>query len=577
MAFDGFFINKYCKILDDTLVERRVDRIFQLDNKDIVLSFKGIKDLLLLSVLSSNPRAILIDEKPQTPQTPPMFCMLLRKHLQNAVLKTVKQIGLERILSFEFDASNQIGDRVNLTLRIELMGKHANLMLLNASDEIVDSVKRIGLLQSPRPIAPGVIYQLPPSQKQATLALNADEFKRQISGFEGTVYKALYQLFEGVSPAISKTLLLAANIAKNSACDSLSAEQFDILWAQFNGAIGALKTPEVYIYRDALQIVEISAVPLLQHAVYDMRISEDVTHDVQLYYAQTKDTNRIAQKSVNLLKRLDGFISKAGQKQLNLQADIERAQQLNDYKLFGELLTANLHAIKKGDASFKAYNYYDDSYIDITLDVRKSPNDNAQLYYKKYNKAKVTLTMAQQMLEQTKADIAYLKQVRSMLELAESAADVDDIHDELSDLGYVRKKHRKKVKRESKLPPLLYRSFEGVDILVGRNNYQNDQLTLKRANREHIWLHTKDVAGSHVIICAEFADIDERTIVEAAEIAAYHSDARLSSQVPVDLTEVKFVKKPKGAKPGMVIYEDNKTIYVTPDEEKILSMKVVQP
>lgn len=575
MAFDGFFINKYCKLLDDTFAKRRVDRIFQLDNKDIVISFKGIKDLLLLSVLSSNPRAILINEKPQTPQKPPMFCMLMRKHLQNAVLKSVSQISLERILSFEFDASNQIGDRVNLILRIELMGKHANLMLLDENDQIIDSVKRIGLLQSPRPIAPGVEYQLPPSQKQATLALDCSLFKQLISNFQGTAYKALYQLFEGVSPAISKTLLLDAGVAKSSACDSLSAEQLSELWTQFKGAISTLQNSEMYVYRDALQIIEISAVPLLQHAIYDMRISDDVAQDVQLYYAQTKDTNRIAQKSVNLLKRIDGLISKVSQKQLNLQADIERAKRLDDYKLCGELLTANLHTFKKGDASFKAFNYYDDSYIDIALDVRKSPNDNAQLYYKKYNKAKVTLTIAHQMLEQAEDDIAYLKQVRIMLDLAESAADVDTIYDELSDLGYVRKKNRKKVKQESKLPPLLYRSFEGVDILVGRNNYQNDQLTLKRAHREHIWLHTKDVAGSHVIICAEFADIDERTIVEAAEIAAYHSDARMSSQVPVDLTEVKFVKKPKGAKPGMVIYEDNKTIYVTPDEEKILSMKVM--
>ncbi len=237
-------------------------------------------------------------------------------------------------------------------------------------------------------------------------------------------------------------------------------------------------------------------------------------------------------------------------------------------------MTANLHAIKKGDKKIDVVNYYNGEIVSIALDVTRTPNENAQRYFKRYHKAKKTLLEAKRQIDIANDEIKYLKQAKTLLEQAETVDDIDILRDELSDNNFIKKRQRNKRHKTKKLPPYLYQSFEGVDILVGRNNLQNDILTLKTANKEHIWLHTKDIAGSHVIICAPFEDIDEKTIVEAAEIAAYHSDGRHSSQVPVDLTEVKFVKKPRGAKPGMVIYEDNKTIYVNPEAEKVLARRV---
>ncbi len=575
MAFDGFFYRKQTRLLADQLTGMFIDKIYQVRRYDLYIQLKGGgTKRLLLSAQSDQPRILLIDQKPETPAQPTMFTMLLRKHLQSAKISAIKQIGLERIVDIDIATKNQIGDAVNYTLRIELMGKHSNIMFVNQNNMVIDAIKRVGENLSIRPIVPNITYKLPPSNKDDLEDISADHFTKVLRSDTIAIQKALYKHFTGVSPVLATTICKKAQIAAKSYCDKLSPSQLQLLWQAVQSALTELAEKHFWVYRQDGLIKAFSAIDIDSPYEKEALSGEAYCDALRQFYNQQKSSNQVAQKATASLKRIDAIIAKITSHIANLEKDLASASDLETYKLYGELLTANLHAVKKGMANIKLLNYYTNEEIDVPLAIDKAPNENAQYYYKRYNKAKTTLVKAQALIEQNNTDLAYLKQVRSMLEYAESATDVDLINKELADGGYLKQTDRKKKQRDQKLPPLKYRSTEGVDILVGRNNYQNDELTMKRADKEHIWLHTKDIAGSHVIITRCFEDIEEQTIVEAAMIAAYHSDGRHSSQVPVDLTEVKYVKKPKGAKPGMVIFTDNKTIYVNPDKEKIDKMRV---
>ncbi len=575
MAFDGFFYRKQTRLLADQLTGMYIDKIYQVGRYDLYLQLKGGgTKRLLLSAQSDQPRILLIDQKPETPAQPTMFTMLLRKHLQSAKISAIKQISLERIVDIDIATKNQIGDAVNYTLRIELMGKHSNIIFVDQNNMVIDAIKRVGENLSIRPIVPNITYKLPPSNKDNLEDISVEHFTKLLRSDTIAIQKALYKHFTGVSPVLATTFCKKAQIAPKSYCDKLSASQLKLLWQAVRSALTELSEKHFWVYRQDGFIKAFSAIDIDSPYEKQMLSGEAYCDALRQFYNQQKSSNQVAQKATASLKRIDALISKITSHIANLEKDLASASDLETYKLYGELLTANLHAVKKGMANITLINYYTNEKIDIPLAIDKAPNENAQYYYKRYNKAKTTLVKAQALIDQNKTDLAYLKQVRSMLECAESAADVDLINKELADGGYLKQTVSKKKQRDQKLPPIKYRSTEGVDILVGRNNYQNDELTMKRADKEHIWLHTKDIAGSHVIITRCFEDIKEQTIVEAAMIAAYHSDARHSSQVPVDLTEVKYVKKPKGAKPGMVIFTDNKTIYVNPDKEKIDEMRV---
>ncbi len=575
MAFDGFFFRKQTRLLADSLTGMYIDKIYQVGRYDLYLQLKGGgTQRLLISVQSDQPRILLIDEKPETPAQPSMFTMLLRKHLQSAKVSNIEQLGLERIIDIDIATKNQIGDAVDYKLRVEIMGKHSNLMFIDQNGMVVDAIKRVGENLSIRPILPNLQYKLPPSAKDNLEEVNAEQFNDILSNDTIAIKKALYKHFTGVSPALATTFCHSAQIKPNLNCDELTAEQLQLLWQVIQDALTELKRDTFWVYQNngiikafsAIDIVSEYAVQPLSGAAYCAALNQ--------FYKQEKSSNQVAQKAAASIKRIDALIARTTTRIANLTKDLATAGDLETYKLYGELLTANLHAIKKGMREVKLFNYYTNQEIIVPLATDKAPNENAQYYYKRYNKAKTTLVKAQALIEQNEADLAYLKQVRSMFEQAESIADVDQLNDELASAGYLKVRKAKGRQRAKKLPPIKYLSTEGVEILVGRNNFQNDELTMKRADKEHIWLHTKDIAGSHVIITRCFEAIEEQTIVEAAMIAAYHSDARHSSQVPVDLTEVKYVKKPKGAKPGMVIFTDNKTIYVNPEKEKIDKMRV---
>lgn len=579
MALDGFFIHAHVHALNQTLEGLKIDKIYQINATDLLLNLRGRGSVkLFISAHASHPRIILIDSKPETPQEPPMFCMLMRKHISGGIIQSVEQDGLERIVTINISARNELGDIVIKHLKIEIMGKHSNIMLLDENQTVVDSIKRIRLSMSTRPMGPGVRYTLPPSTKAPTFKTDRESFSNQLTDVKLPVFKWLYLTFEGISPSLANSITHQAGIDSKTDTASLEKEDIDSLYASFIDHIEQVKRSNgVYMYFVAGTYKEFSSIPLTHYRSlgYEERFTTDFDEALNTYYHTKKDTNRVSQKSNHLIKLVDLHLDKLNKKVENLEGDLIEAGKLEALRLRGELLTANLHAIKKGMKSITVFNYYTNEDFEIELDVTRGPNENAQRYYKRYNKAKTTLEEAQKFIEIADEEIRYLDHVRLLLDQAESPDDIEEIKEELMETGFVKKIYSKKQKRAKKLPPHRYESSEGVTILVGRNNFQNDELTLKKSFREHIWLHTKDTPGSHVIIQAEFEDIDDQTIIEAAEIAAYHSKARYSSQVPVDFTEVKFVKKPSGAKPGMVIYEDYKTIYVTPDEDKILNMKKV--
>ncbi len=575
MAFDGFFYRKQARLLAAQLNGAFIDKIYQIGRYDLYLQLKQrTTKRLLISVQPDQARLLLIEDKPTTPAKPTMFTMLLRKHLQSARIERIEQVGLDRIIDVDIATKNQIGDAVNYKLRVEIMGKHSNLMLIDASGTIVDAIKRVGPNISVRPILANVKYQLPPSMKRDLETLTAAQFDDILATDEGGLQKALYKHFAGVSPTLATAFCRRSDIAAKQPYATLTDAQRARLWQTIQGALAELADDRIWLYRQGDVSKEFSAIALADKDGGTALEAADFQTALLQFYQRQRRSNQVAQKAAAALKRIDLLTARTKARIANLENDLTLAADLATYQLYGELLTANLHAVKKGMTEVTLFNYYDNQSIVIPLAADKAPNENAQYYYKRYNKAKTTLQKASVLIAQNQSDLAYFRQVRNLLEHAESVADVAQLNEELADGGWLKSGRPQRKKRLKKLPPLQYRSSEGVEILVGRNNYQNDELTTKRAAKSHIWLHSKDIAGSHVIITRSFAEIAEQTIVEAAMIAAYHSDARYSSQVPVDFTEVKHVKKPKGAKPGMVIFSDNKTIYVNPDKETIAKLRV---
>lgn len=576
MPIDGFFIHAHTQKLNALLTGLKIEKIYQINAFDLYITFRGREKVnLLISANPSHPKVFSLQEKPETPLQPPMFCMLMRKHLTSGIVQRVEQIGLERIITFYISSRDEFGEIGEKKLTFEIMGKHTNLILLDGNDQVIDAIKRVYPPMSVRTMAPGVMYTLPPSQKTNPVGVTFDTFEALVEPNLKAV-KWLYTVMQGISPILAKGMFHHAGLSATAPLDTFTTKDLKALHASLTDHIAWLQNNAApYLYEADGQAFDFSAVPLkhLENEAYDLKLFESFDDLLSHYYASKTATNTVSIKASHLIKSVESHIDKLYKKIDNLQKDLDKAAELDTLRLYGELLTANLHLIKKGMAQVEVLNYYDNTPLTIPLDVTKQANENAQRYYKRYNKSKVTLEAAEKYQIEAQVEIDYLEDVKHSLITAETLEDIDLIREELVGTGYSKRIIKKHDKQPKKLPPHKYKSTEGVVILVGRNNLQNDELTLKKSNREHIWLHTKDTPGSHVIIQATFPEIEDATVVEAAMIAAYHSKARLSSQVAVDFTEVKFVKKPKAAKPGRVIYEDYKTIYVTPDEEKIKNMR----
>lgn len=561
MAFDGLFTKAMVKELQ-VLKNGRISKVHQPNSQEIVLLIRaeGQNHKLLISIHPSYSRIQLTDEAIANPQEPPMFCMVLRKHLEGGMVRAIEQFENDRIISFDIRAKNEIGDEIDRKIIVEVMGRHSNFLLVDPERNlIIDSMKHLPpSVNSYRTILPGQLYIPAPSQdKIDPFFFHEEEFRSLLPKLETA--RDVVSAFSGFSPLTAEELLFRLNAEADS--------------GKYNAFIDFLTSFTTHIVPNISERGDksvFSAVPL-QHAdrtIAEYRSLGDLLDKV--YFARA-ERERVKSQAADLERWLENEIAKLQLKMKKLRKEQDAASQLDTFQLYGELLTANSYAVQKGASEATVENYYEEgTTVTIPLDPRKSAIDNAQRYYARYAKAKTALIMIAEQLEKAKEDIEYFEMIKQQV-LQASPEDIEEIREELVELGFMRARRQKKKAKPKKPMPESYISSAGIPISVGKNNKQNDYLTFKLAARDQLWLHTKDIPGSHVVI--HHNDPDEQTIQEAASLAAYFSKARDSSSVPVDYTEIRHVKKPSGAKPGFVIYFEQNTTFVTPDEDEVRRLR----
>ena len=570
MALDGIYLSSLVEEIKDIIINCRVDKVTQPEKDEIILSFKKnrISYKLLISSSSNYPRIHFTDFNKQNPIQAPKFCMVLRKYLNTATVLDVRQLNSDRLLIIDFKSSDELGFDSMYSLIIEIMGRHSNISLVRSRDNIImDSIKHVSSdINSFRVLYTGVEYIYPPSStKLDAFNFEYDQFHKYLIDkdiqfgdkfFTGT--------FTGVSSNLSSELVYRYH-AQNTNFDLDHAKNI------FDFTINLFKNmhENIFLASYALNGVlkDFHSVELTSLKDCDHEKFESPSKLIETFYFRKDKHDRLNAKSSNLQKIVNNNISRCDKKVRILNQTLKDCTTKGDYKLRGELLTANIYSLKKGDKFASLVNYYSENgeYINIKLDENKTPSQNVQYYYKKYNKFKIAEEMALIQMNLTKNELKYLHSVLTNIINVENYNGIEDIKNELIETEYITLKKHNKAKKVKPTKPMHFVSSDGIDIYVGRNNIQNDYLTLKLANKNDMWLHTKDIPGSHVII-KNFGDIPENTLLEAANLSAFYSKSQNSSSVPVDYTEVKNVKKTSGAKPGMVIYSTNKTMYITPIE-----------
>ena len=590
MALDGLVIHSLVDELSSKLLGGKIDKVHQPEEDEIVLYIRNNKEnyKLVLSCSSSNPRVYIAnDYKKENPKKAPMFCMLFRKYIQSGNIVNISQVGFERIIKISVDSLDELKEKTTKNIYIEIMGRHSNIILThNADNKIIDSAKRIPTSVSrARQILPGLTYELPPSQEKLNPLNNIseDEFTKALSSYNGPLFKSIYSKFLGISPIVSKEVCFRANLNENSNICELSNNKLNTLYKEFSSLFNDIRnnnySPCIVLNEKIDKVIDFSCINLSLYNELKFITKESMSSILEDYY-KTKDIkDRIHQRTSDLRKSISIKLERLYHKQQKQEQELKEAENADEYKLKGELLTAYIYMIQKGMKDIEVQNFYDPNYENITINLKENltPSENSQRYFKKYNKLKTAKKEITSQMDISKEEIDYLENILLNIDNCENLAELQDIKDELISLGYGKSPGKLKSKKElNKLTtsPHEFISSDGFRILVGKNNKQNDHLTLRIADPDDIWMHTKNIPGSHVIIKCAGKEVTEETIYEGAMLAAYFSKGKMSAQVPVDYTKKKHVKKPSGSKPGMVIYETNSTMYVTPTEEVVASLKV---
>lgn len=584
MALDSLFLNSLQIELKRKLRNSKVEKIYQPHSLDIILHLRLNQEnyKLLLSAHPQYARIHLTEKDYENPAVPPAFCMLLRKYLENSRLIEVEQPNFERILRLYFQTIYPIDGVSQVILVIEIMGKHSNIILLNRQNNLIlGAIKIVNQdINRYREISPGVKYINPPGKNKINpLGMTETQFIAKINSqlLKNDLTQILMDNFVGLSPLLTKEIIQRANL-KNQLSASLSSQQLKDLWSAFSLILSASypeqNLPTLFKKKD--QVLDFSLGNLQEFAGSCQETFPSPSLLLDNYYGSKQNQDYLRQKKKIILSVVERELKRCIKKQVLQNKDLAKAEKSEVYKIKGELILANLYQIKKGDCKLKTLNYYEPEApeIEIELNPLLSPTENAQAYFKKYTKAKNSLFYLQEQLGKAIEEKIYLEGVLVSIQQAEGVKELELIQEELEEENYLHTKQmgkKKKIKNRQALPkPLKFISSEGLEILVGKNNKENDYLTMKLAHSQDLWLHVKDIPGSHVIVKLESKNIlPEQTLEEAAHLAAYYSKARNSSQVPVDFTKKKNVKKPSGSKPGMVIYEEHKTIFVTPNQELI--------
>ncbi len=573
MALDAIAVRCIVKELSETITGGRIDKISQPERDELVLSIRTLTEnhRLALSASPSNPRVHFTKISKKNPAAAPMFCMLLRKHIGSGKIISVTQDGFERIIKICIESYDELGDLTVKYLITEIMGRHSNIILTDADMKILDSIKRVDFsVSSVRQILPGMLYAAPPAQDK--IPLTEFNVKEAVDFSQAeSADKAVMKAISGISPIIAREAVHRALTRSGTAADDSDMDLSKKIGAELSRIASDVKCGSFSpcMITDASgKPFDFAAIRITQYGnAANVKEYDSMNALVDDFYSVRDMKERMKQKSADLSKLLNVNIERAAKKLIILEKTLCDAEKCGQYKIFGELITANIYRIKDGDANLCAENYYEDGapQVIIPLDRSLSPAQNAQRYYKKYTKAKNARIEASKQLKITRGELDYLESALAALEMAETENDLNAIRTELTNEGYISgRAAAARGKSQSSSKPMHFISG-GFDIYVGRNNTQNDYLTLRMANSLDIWFHTKNIHGSHTVIKLGLdKDVPEAVMRAAAEIAAYYSKARSSSQVPVDYTQVKNVKKPNGAKPGMVIYEHYNTVYVTP-------------
>lgn len=579
MALDGIFLKQIKNEIEKEAVSMRVEKVHQPSKEELVLVLRGRngQKKLLLSARANSPRIHFTAHAPENPKTPPMLCMLLRKHLTSAMITGFRQIDSDRILFIDFDSTNEIGDRVSLSLVIEIMAQHSNIILINSENVIIDALKRVDFsTSSVRQILPGLTYSLPPKQFKLDLCTeNSDKICEKILSFKNkNLSSAVLSSIEGISPIISREI--AFKVTENDEfCAELGDTEKLKLKTEIEEIQEIIKSEKAlpYIVEDEnsrptdFAFIEINQYGSVRKSVKE----ESFSSLLDRFYYERDRLERTKQRSDDLYKKLNNLVQRTVKK-INLQtAELEACADRETLRINAELISANQYRLEKGVTYYEVENYYDNNnIIRIKADPALSPTANSQKYFKEYRKAKTAEKMLTELIEKNKEELEYIESVLDELNRADGEDEIIEIRRELSENGYLKSKQKDaKNKSQKALPPKKFVSDDGFNILVGRNNIQNDKLSMKTARGNDLWLHTQKIHGSHVIIESNGKEISDLAIEQAAIIAAYNSKARYSSQVPVDYTEAKNLKKPNGAKPGFVIYHVYNTLFVKPDEKLV--------
>lgn len=583
MALDGAFLYAVKNELMP-LIGGRVEKIHQPSREEIVISIRtkqGGKKLYI-SANAGSARVHITEKTVDNPQTPPMFCMLLRKHLGSGKLIDIRQDGLERILFLDFECVNELGDVVTVTLACEIMGRCSNLVVINNEGRVIDSIKRVDEdMSRERMVLPGMKYALPPRDDR--LNFITAEPEEMISAVRDTqpkeLSKALIRVFEGISPILAREWTFFAGRGVHIESDTISGDQMDRLMFVIKRTREQLISGECCfsaVSDKEGQLKDFSFIRLSQFGtlMYTKELSS-ASELLDYFYYERDSAARTKQRANDLFKLLVNLTDRTSRRISVQREELAACADKDKSKLCGDLISANMYRIQKGDTVLEAENFYEEScpVVEIKLDVRKSPSQNAQYYYNEYKKSVTAEKKLAEQIQKGEEELQYLDSVFDALTRANSENDIIQLRLELREQGYVRSAGGK-AKPPKALPPIEYKSSDGFTILVGRNNHQNDQLSLKFAEKTDIWLHTQTITGSHTLILTDGETPPDRTIEEAAVIAAVNSRGRNSSLVPVDYCLARYVRKPSGAKPGKVIFTNYKTAFVRPDAELEQKLRV---
>ncbi len=571
MAFDGVFTSKIIEELNQ-VNDCHIDKIYQPSKDELVflLRKKGFVKRLLMSARSGASRVHFTEDRPENPAKPPMFCMLARKYFSSARIVSVCGKDFERIIEFTFETLNEMGDRVTPKIICELIGNQSNIILVNENGRIIDAVKRSDIEIGKRIIQPGAKYEYPKSQEKISPEkCNTEKITNEIcSNGEQLLWKAILSTVDGMSPLVCREIAYLLN-GEDMRVSQINKQELQNEICKFTDYIRGAGVPTA-LYDSEGDPADFSYVDIRQYGnLYRCKTFTSYSGLLDAFYSERENTARIKRMSADITKLVNNLVGRANRRMSSRLAELGECKDRDKLRIYGELIKANMHLIENGSKSAVVQNYYDEDLktIEIPLNPTISVSANANNYFKEYKKSYTAEQTLTKLIESDKKELLYLDSVLDSIARNTSVADIDEIRKELSATGYIKTQKQNGHREKKSINLKEYKSKEGYRIVVGKNNLQNDYITTVLAKKNDIWFHVKGNAGSHVVVFCDGGNVSDETLAFAATLAAKNSKSANSSNVPVDYTSIKYVKKPSGAKPGMVIYTTNKTLFVTPKEE----------